>query len=51
LTLPNMFIRFMERDVKDSLGNDSTGSSTDRKMNGKYNSSAALPAISVSYKF
>ncbi|MHB0995896.1 MAG: OmpP1/FadL family transporter [Elusimicrobiales bacterium] len=47
-----MYLMFIERDVTDSFGGDNTSSSaTDQKMNGKYNSKAHLPGITVGYKF
>jgi len=47
-----MYLKFLERRITNSFGGDNTSSSaTDQKMNGKYNSIALLPAITVSYKF
>jgi long-chain fatty acid transport protein len=46
-----MYLMFMERKVTDSMGGDTAVSTTDQRMNGKYNSVAHLPAITVGYKF
>ena len=47
-----MYLMFLERSVSGSFGGDNTSSSaTDQKMNGKYNSKAHLPGITVGYKF
>jgi long-chain fatty acid transport protein len=47
-----MYLMFIERKVTNSYGGDNTDSSTtDQRMNGKYNSVAHLPAITVGYKF
>jgi long-chain fatty acid transport protein len=47
-----MYLMFLERKINGSFGGDNTSSSaTDQKMNGKYNSKAHLPGITVGYKF
>jgi long-chain fatty acid transport protein len=43
-----MYLMFQEREVTDSIG---SGTAVDSKLNGKYNASAHLPAITIGYKF
>ena len=44
-----MYLRFIQRSVTNS--DSTTASTADTTLNGKYNASASMPALSVSYKF